>query len=204
MICIAIVGPVVAILVPHDQPHSDWRPGFGYWPYWIKTWFTHVPWASIIKPCQICTGSIETFRLGGKITISFWDLTGPSATVLLRCLSNISVIRQFKRYNSQFGDFAKLLLVSPTLINLKPWDCGAGSWQVITMTTPHWIKMPEFTENMSGVLYIVTSYPGWILVKSQNPHYKLGCAQFGINQRSGEEHLISWFVVLICSFYTVK
>ena len=65
--------------------------------------------------------SLEAARLGVMVIVSLWNLTGISAAVLPRCLSNFRAIRKFKIWISRLRDFVRSSgKTSTRLVNRSP------------------------------------------------------------------------------------
>ena len=69
--------------------------------------------------CKI-TQSLEAVRLVFRIIRSLWNLTGASAAVLPRCLSNFKAIRSLRLPISQFRDFTRSYEFSRYILSWAP------------------------------------------------------------------------------------
>ena len=129
--------------------------------YCTYCWTVYIPEPPWIIPLQgFCSLSgwasyrkiswrLEAARLGIIIIVSLWNLTGISAVLLPRCLSNFKAIGQSKLESRGFEISRDLTVKHPSswwvealnhngmygmslTCNRNSWDCIYGNWKHIT------------------------------------------------------------------------
>ena len=116
---------VVGDLRSHDARMADgrWRGDQGPVSISDKTSYRKISW------------NLEAARLVVKIIASLWNMTGASAAVLPRCLSNFRAIAQFQIQISRLRDFRRSYDKTSYRISLKPgpelYITDPGAWKLL-------------------------------------------------------------------------